>query len=58
LRRVRMNQSTLSLLMVVTLSFTSHNHFVFWIWNVSYQMPCPTCIVPNALPYDSIQVLT
>jgi len=36
--------STLSLLSVVTISFTSHNHFVFWTWNVSHQMPTPTIV--------------
>jgi len=40
--------SALSLLRVVTISLTNHNQFVFWTWNVSYQMPSPTTVFKSS----------
>ena len=41
---IKPDWNTLSLLRDVRISFTTHNHFVFWTWNVSYQIPCPTIV--------------
>ena len=34
--------------MVVTISFTSHNHFLFLTWKVSYQTTCPTILFKSS----------
>ena len=34
--------NTLSLFMLVTISFTNHNYLVFWARNLSYQITCHT----------------
>ena len=33
---------------VVTISFMSHNRFLFLTWNVSYQTPCPTILFKSS----------
>jgi len=37
-------QCILSLFKTATTLFTNHNYFVFWTWNVSYQMSLPTML--------------